>query len=76
VGWAVPWAVLQPSPDPTPVIWLDSPPNLTSADSTRHHQMDGEHQPMDLVFESQSTSCQFWLRRVRQVETHPSQAAR
>jgi hypothetical protein len=48
-GVAVSMAVFQPSPEPTPAISLDSPLDLTCTNSTRRHQVDGEHPPTDLA---------------------------
>ena len=42
-------SVHQPAPDRTQAIWLDSAPDLSSADSTQAHCMDAEHQPTDLA---------------------------
>jgi len=46
---SVPVSVHQPIPDRTLATWLDSAPDLSSADSTQAHCLDGDHQPTDLA---------------------------
>src|SRR4029453_578905 len=46
---SVPVSVHQPPLDRTQATWLDSPPDLSSTNSTQAHCMDGEHQPTDLA---------------------------
>jgi hypothetical protein len=46
---AVRVAVHQPSPDRTLAVWLDSTPDLSSANSTPAYCVDVKHQPTDLA---------------------------
>ena len=46
---SVPVSVHQPAPDRTLAVWLDSPPDLSSANSTQGYWADVDHQPTDLA---------------------------
>src|SRR5687767_11405427 len=46
---SVPVSVHQAVPDRTLAVWLDSTPDLSSANSTQAYCVDGEHQPTDLA---------------------------